>query len=729
MATVTLTPHQPVFDDVDTDTAGGSASLSLDVPAGAAVGDQLVLALTIRADRDFDIDGSDLGGFELVTNTDDGEARLGVFTKEVILGEPGTTYTFGCTGGNSAWAGALVNYSDVGRLAYSSFDPGDATFPAFVGDGLGAVVADQPVLAVAVMGYRGNDAITLTPPAGFDERADVCNPSGGLRVAVGVSDYAPDFTDVGAVWQGSGTGGAAGRVVGWLLFVGSTDMAISGLPTNPNEVTPLSVPFADGVHTLYAGWGGGVLLVEANIGGSTFRLDDDVYGRLDGDGRLGPTDDGWVDLGCDLLELSQVAGATDDAGMLSRSEAGLLTLTLSDWASKWDPMNLDSPVAQDWQLGCRVRVCFSAFESLEQMHDVATDVIGQSDSWFTPIFTGRIESMVVAGMENDDQTVTVEVVDDIPILAAANPLAQSPVGGGDTIDERVQRILTNVGSSLELGIDPSHPEWPGTGADAPYEYQSTTLAQPAWTEILLTCDAALCIPVMRGDGMLALTPQAPNSVFYRDYKVRWDEGEGLVSVEVENNRNQLRNVVNFAAIDSTMQSAVDPASITRQGGRFEYSRGDFPLAHDADVADVAQRLLVRSSDPAPRVTSIGFWPQLFGSNLFHVFDIWFDGTVIGTANAPLYSSLAHFISVRHANEEMLTVRWPNPRSGLEREQIVMIRGHELRITPDEWQVRFVTSSVDSWFDIFTLSDPSDSDAAAEQSRLDRGHRLAAAYAS
>ncbi len=711
------------FVDAETNNQGGVAVFSVDVPAGASAGEKALLVLAIRDDRTFDPFADAWNALWEASDTSSG-VTVGCWWIEIDAAMiTAGSWGFTCSGGNSSWAGAVVVYDGLTAFAGGTGDAGNLASPALNLDQ--GVLADQATSILYVGGARGASTIGFTPPSGFTERADISHTVNPC-VAVTVAEKTTwTFGDAGP-WTATASGSPSKFVAGWVAVYGALDFIAPTITGNPNTVQRIDVPFLDGTHALWAGWSGGLLLAEANIGGSGFRLNDDTYGRLN-TARLGPADDGWVDIGADLAELNIVAGASDDAGILSRSEAGQAQIVLKDWAGKWDPTNADSPYAQDWRLGCLIRVGFTAYEYLA-LHEPSSDLVDDVDSWLWKMFLGRVDEMIVTGLADEDPIVTVIAVDAIATLSASDPLAQDPIGTCDLIDERVQRILDNVGSDVSIDFAAGHPEWNGTGSSGEtYEYQSTTMAQPAWTEILLTCDAALSIPVLRGDGTMYLAPQAPNTFSYRRFEFAWD-GVDMAPVDVQPayNRAQLRNVVTFAKIGGTEQSVADTESISRHGGRFEYSRNDLPLSNDDDVLDLAGRVLARSADPTPRITSIGFWPQLFGSNLEHDVTAVFDGAELGTVASPVYGSLARLISHRHAEDDLLDITWRDARSGIEQSQVVMVRGFELRITPDEWQVRFVTTSIDSWFDIWTLADSSDTLLEAEQSRLSRGHRLAAA---
>ena len=486
--------------------------------------------------------------------------------------------------------------------------------------------------------------------------------------------------------------------------------------THPNATVPEDITFADGVHRVWFGWSGGALLVQANLGGSAFRLDDDEFGRLNV-ARLGPSEDGWVDLAGDLEELSFDAGATDDDGVLTRVEAGRATLVLNDWDGNWDPTNDQSPYYQDWRLGAVVRIHGNAAEQFD-VHNPVTDAVGFA---LFGLFTGRVESIVASGHAEENPVVTVEIVDDISVLTASNPPASSPTGAGDLLEDRVLRIVENVGWDGNVDLNVVHPEWPDMAT-----YQATTLAQSAWTELLLSCDAGLVAPCMGGDGALYVSPLSPDLSLYR--KVKFGSADAdevpLVDVQVAYDRAQLRNVVTLGRTGGTAVTITDESSVTRHG-RHDWGRTDLPLENDSDVELIARKILGASSEPAPRITAIEVWPQLFGQSLYADAELWIDGALSVTNNLPIYFTLCLLTFQRLATSDLLSVQFTHPMTGREISQLVQVRGVQVRITPDEWQFRFVTSSVAPWFDIWTLADSSDSLAEAEQSRLSRGHRLVA----
>ena len=106
---------------------------------------------------------------------------------------------------------------------------------------------------------------------------------------------------------------------------------------NPNAVETLTWDTDDhGTWTAYLGWNGLAFFALAETGGSALLLDDDEQGILN-QNVLGPTPDGWADIGCYLTGMHFRRGASDDGGVLTRYEAGQCDLTLDNTGLEFEP--------------------------------------------------------------------------------------------------------------------------------------------------------------------------------------------------------------------------------------------------------------------------------------------------------------------------------------------------------------------------------------------------------
>ncbi len=711
-----VTKTYPTFVAAATASNGGVSSLVVNVPAGSAAGDGVVVSLAIRDDRTFD--AGPLASFTAIfTATDPSSGLLhGCWWKMLTAADISAgSWTFTCSGGNSTWVGAAATWADLSTIIGGAGDGGDLTTP--IPSGLDAgVLSDQASVWLYVAAARSSATITWTPPSGFTERVDTSYTSSSLRLGTTIAQKNWAAGDTGPF---TGVASSGSRfTAGWVMMFGELAFTLPTLPANPNEVFGFEVQFADGPHTLYSGWTGAVLMIEADLGGSSLILDDPAQGLLDVN-RLAPTNDGWIDLGCELAECHITAGGTNDDGVLTRMEAATCRLVLKDWEGLYNPQNTDSPYYPDWRVGTRIRVAANAIGNLGVFNPATSDVL----TVLRGLFVGRITAMTVSGQADEDPIVTVECVDDTQILARYDAPEQPAVGAGDELDARVQRILDQVGygDADTLEPDVGHPDWSFA------TFQATTMAQPAWTEILLSCDSVLVAPFFDGAGRLVLEPLTPNVNSYRAY-VAGDTpsaGEiGLVSVEQAYDNDQLRNVVHAGRVGGTAITVTDSASVTAHGGRFRWGRTDLPLQNDSDVRAFAEGVLA-ASHPDPRVTAITCAPQFFRDGQYNDMQVWSAGSLISTLSVPVWYTLCLLMEQRYSPSDLLTVAYTDERSGIDVSQLVLVRGCDMDITPDFWQVRLVTSSISSYFDIWTLANPAWTLAQAELSRLSRGHRLAA----
>jgi len=714
----------PTFRAAATNNDTGTTTLAVNLPTGTQATDWLIASIVVRDDR--------------TVTTPSGWA---LYISYSALPNPGFThYIFARVAGaetspvtftadsSTTWSGSMVAFSNVSSIlitdaAVDGWGGPDASgflsAPVSLTSGEATTVGEAPTLALYFAASRAEITVTWTAPSGFTERVDTSLGSTTLRFSQVVAEVS--YATAPVPWSATPSGVHNKEGSAYLLLIGTTawvpDVSVENTMSPQSEI----VPFYDGSHVVWAGWNGGALVVEVNLGGSAFRLNDDVFGRLNS-ARLGPSADGWVDLGADMTDLEMTVGATQDDGVLSRFEAGTLRVELGNWDQKFDPLNAAGPYYQDLHVGTKVRVAGTQYQYLVDTHDPALDTLGTS---MFMLFVGRIVDFTADGYADEDPRVTFYVEDAVSEFVAYDAAEQDPVGAGDDLLERIERITEGMSWDGIVGADDPHPEWPDWAT-----FQATTMAQPAWTEMLLTCDAANTIPVVRGDGVLVIEPSSPDTSIYGLVPFGDPDGDmvGLDSADLAYGIEQVKNIIDAAQVGGSVQRFIDSTSAApgRYGPR-AWKRTDLPLQTDEQVARFGTFVLNHSSEAAPRITAMSVTPQVYGFDPYHDQQTYLFGVPSGgPVGLPVWWTLNRMVALRHDPFTICEVSFIHPHTGSIVSQRVMVRGASVVINDDVWEFRFTTTNVDSWFDIWTLADPSDSLEDAELSRLSRGHRLAAA---
>lgn len=723
----------PQLVGVESDVAAGVDEITLNRPAGAADIDTSILSVAIRGDRLLDLSAGGLDEWEQLWSVESpDEAETGGLRH----------YAFVRSGLWTSVTPTLVEDTSVINATVLTFSGVTLVHPADGAWGIGVLyppllsstlaltdtevqyLSDAPTLTLGFWSGRDNTTLSFTLADGWDELVDESNTSGGLRVgqAIGARRWVPQLYDNPAAWEATPSATPEAVIAGYVNLIGTTSITVDPRPENiePGPY-PQDVPFADGVHRVWHGWRGATVALQARLGGSGFRLDDDKFGRL-GSARLGPSADGWVDLGDHFVSMRGTVGATSDDGVLTRFEPGSLEIVLDNSDQRFDTLNLASPWGDDWRVGTRIRFAVASttelFNGLDPNRDNLLDAM---PGWFV----GRVVGMVASGYADEVPVVTINVVDDASLLQAYNGAEQAAVGAGDDLEDRILRIIAETSWPGEVVANVLHPDWPTA------TFQATTLAQPAWEMILLTCDSVAVVPQMLGNGKLSLDPISPDTENFRVVLAGDgpDDGDVLVvDVEIVDDDSQLRNFVDLARVGGSVRHYVNQSSIARYGDGVPYRWGrlDLPLQNDSDVDWLGNFIVAHTSEVSPRITAITVVPQLQGNDPTHLREAWLGGSLLGSIEVPVWDSVARIVSVRFSSDEFWRVHFTHPGTGQRIEQMVSIRGADWQVDPDMFMVRFVTSNVSSWFEILHLADPSwdDDDERVALSRL--GRRLAAA---
>jgi hypothetical protein len=136
----------------------------------------------------------------------------------------------------------------------------------------------------------------------------------------------------------------------------------------------------------------------------------------------------WENVVCDVQSLSLRRGAAQLAGLLTQTEAGTVSIVLSDTERRFDPMANADTVHKGTPL--RVR---------------AWGTYMWGEAWEEVLWTGEVDSLTASYHPEDPPTVHITGVDLIGVLAAWEAEGrETPVGAGDTLRERAQLVMTEV---------------------------------------------------------------------------------------------------------------------------------------------------------------------------------------------------------------------------------------------------------------------------------------------
>jgi hypothetical protein len=343
------------------------------------------------------------------------------------------------------------------------------------------------------------------------------------------------------------------------------------------------------------------LFVRAAIGaGNVFHIGPHNYDRLNagnvlGGGSTSSAGDLWVDISCDVLDLEVITGVTSSQGILSKPDAGTITVNISDPAGIYDPLNPGGP----FSYGGHSRLVPGApVEVFAEVVDGDTATVsthwiftGTADSWqqdWTPTPNNRATSLIATDATKQ--------------LARLDRPEQAPVGAGDTVAQRVHRIVDFFGWTGVV-VDPA-----GGGV---VTLQATTLAQSAWELLNRTLDDELGYIHITREGKLRWLPRStwstpvPPSV-----TLGCDVGyDILVDATPSALDRQMRNAVYAARTGGVTQSAQSVSSIDRYG-RYDYVRSDLGLATDPQAADWATTLVTLYAYPQVTLDDVTMQPVI-----------------------------------------------------------------------------------------------------------------------
>lgn len=303
----------------------------------------------------------------------------------------------------------------------------------------------------------------------------------------------------------------------------------------------------------------------------------------------------WQDVTCDVVELETTNGATETDGVFARAEAASVRVVLRDPHRQYDPLNPSSPWQYQGQSRLVAGVPVTVFaEVLAEDNTVRrfTRFSGTADTWDEP-WTAR----------PSQRRCTLVASDAVKNLVGLDRGEQPAEGGGDTVDQRLERTLDYYGWNGSRQLDASA-----------VTLAPTTFAQSAWELCERATDDEIGFLNITPAGVLRFhnratwaTPGAPRFTIgcTPQDPSPWDIVVGAVVGPL----NRIRNAIYATRVGGTMQVARSQPSIDRFGER-SYKRTDLGHADDSQAGAWAAYVLALQAFPKGQLATVTVRPVL-----------------------------------------------------------------------------------------------------------------------
>jgi hypothetical protein len=359
-----------------------------------------------------------------------------------------------------------------------------------------------------------------------------------------------------------------------------------------------------------------VFVWAAIAAGSTMRWGESATDNLDSGNVLGggvtdpapPAGRLWVDLTCDTVSVETHIGGTRADGAIARAESATCTLALRDPHRIYDPLNPDSP----YQYGNTTRLMpgVPIWVWAETFDDTAVS------RW--DIFRGTVDTWTEPWeLHPSARTANVVASDAVKDLVNLDFGEQPATGTGDTVDHRIERVLTHYGWTGPTNLDPST-----------RTLQETTLAQSAWELIGRAADDDIGFVWIDASEVLQFrnretwtTRPTPVLTVGCSPDVT-DDYDVVIDADARAANLEIRNAVYAARTDGTQQNVRSEPSIAAYGLR-SYKRTDLGLHDDSQVGAWATFVLSIAAYPRAHLDRVvmiplferNIWPTLLGLEL------------------------------------------------------------------------------------------------------------------
>ena len=341
------------------------------------------------------------------------------------------------------------------------------------------------------------------------------------------------------------------------------------------------------------------LFVSAAIGsGLGWHMGPHQYDRLSAGNVMGHVSTSgplWVDITCDVLDVTLQGGVDNAEGIFSKPDAATCEVTIADPDHIYDPL---SPAGVFTYGGKSRLVPGTPVRVVAEVVDPATAAITSC-----PMFMGTADSWEQDWTPTPSARQTKLIASDVTKQFARMDRAEQPSqGGGETVQQRVQRIVDYFGWTGTV----IHPTGGGTRTLA-----ATTLAQSAWELLQRTLDDELGFVYFSTSGELRwLKREAWQTIGAPYVTLGCDVGyDVLVDTTPTALDRQMRNGVYAARTGGTSQQAFSQASIDKYG-HYDYNRTDLGLNDDTQVATWATFVVQLYAFPQVTLADVTMQPRL-----------------------------------------------------------------------------------------------------------------------
>jgi hypothetical protein len=345
------------------------------------------------------------------------------------------------------------------------------------------------------------------------------------------------------------------------------------------------------VSVLPAGFA--VLANFEGVGAATTMIFDDAdSGRFNTGTFAGAA--AFVDVAEYVRAGSITRGVSRFEGVYGRAEAGTAQVLLDNRDARFDPLNLAGPYVAAGASQVRPMRAWRIRAGGEDLWR------GFADSWDLSYPLGA-----------SDATCLLRGTDGTKVLAGFDAPEQGSQGAGELSGDRIARVLDHAGWPAEDRVlDP--------GVTV---LEATTLAQPAWSELVLTSDSEIGEIYFDGAGRFVFRDREAIMTDARSVTVQAefaDDGTGLpyVDLAVASDDEQLANQVRIDGPGiTTEQVAEDTASQVVYQTR-SFVRTDLLLRTDADALAYAEYVLYLLAEVELRFDTLTIDPRADPANLY-----------------------------------------------------------------------------------------------------------------
>ena len=303
-------------------------------------------------------------------------------------------------------------------------------------------------------------------------------------------------------------------------------------------------------------------------------------------GQFGKT---WVDVSPWIVRgsVTSTRGSQRSQGAFWRAEAGGASFTLdnNDGSDQFNPLNLSGPYVSAGVSQCRPGVPVR----------ISVDTGASS----VPVFFGFVNTWTPNLSADVWSTVTVSAVDTIDRLQNTDLDALFAADyAGDTASTRIGRLLDRASWDVNARSLSTNT----TGSTM----QATAMAQPVWTEVLLTADSDGGLAFQDRNGSIVYKSRAdfPTEAQYT-FDGTTSGGYEFTAVETSFDRAQTFNLIKLARAGGVTQTVEDTTSSAPDiNGVRSFARTDLICEDDADVMALAGWLLYQFADLKFRIEAI-----------------------------------------------------------------------------------------------------------------------------